>query len=55
MSYGIKHEYLDEIIRIISRNRKVREIILFGSRSKGNPEPGSDIDRVGISLCTRMD
>lgn len=44
MSYGINKEFLDGIIRIISKNRKVNEIILFGSRAKGNPEPGSDID-----------
>jgi predicted nucleotidyltransferase len=44
MSYGIKDEFLNEIIRIISTNDKTREIILFGSRAKGNPEPGSDID-----------
>ena len=44
MSYGIKEEFISEIISIISANDKVGEIILFGSRAKGVPEPGSDID-----------
>ena len=44
MLYGIKDEFLSDIIRIISTNDKTREIILFGSRAKGIPESGSDID-----------
>ena len=41
---GISTEMVDRIIKNIRLNNKVREIILFGSRAKGNFKKGSDID-----------
>lgn len=42
--HGIKQETWDRIIGILRSNPAVEEIILFGSRAKGNFKPGSDID-----------
>ena len=41
---GISTEIVNRIIKIIRLNKKVREIILFGSRAKGKFKKGSDID-----------
>jgi len=42
--YGILEEDMGRIISIFNGNPKTRKITLFGSRAKGNFEPGSDID-----------
>lgn len=41
---GITAEDLESIVTAIKKNRKVKKIILFGSRAKGNYKKGSDID-----------
>jgi len=41
---GLEEIDSDSIISILSKNPKVESIILFGSRAKGNYNPGSDID-----------
>lgn len=41
---GIPLEVLDKIIKTIKINKKIEEIILFGSRAKNSFKPGSDID-----------
>lgn len=53
--YGIKQETWDKIIRILRSNPAVEEVILFGSRAKGNFKDGSDIDICvkGTSLSDR--
>ena len=53
--YGIKQETLDRIVGILSSNPAVEEVILFGSRAKGNFKDGSDIDICvkGTSLSDR--
>ncbi|GAB1467831.1 nucleotidyltransferase domain-containing protein [Candidatus Cloacimonadota bacterium] len=50
--YGIPQDIWDNIVRVISSNPKVKAIILFGSRAKGNFQLGSDIDLAikGIDL-----
>ncbi len=42
--YGILEKDMKAIISILSTNIKVEKIVLFGSRAKGNFQPGSDID-----------
>lgn len=42
--YGILEKDMTDIISILKANTKTTRIILFGSRAKGNYDPGSDID-----------
>jgi predicted nucleotidyltransferase len=43
-SFGLLKNDLYQIVEIMASNKKVKSIILFGSRAKGNFSPGSDID-----------
>lgn len=42
--FGIPRTTLHKLIRCISTNPKVEQIILYGSRAKGTYKPFSDID-----------
>ncbi len=42
--YGLKTEYWTAILSILKSNPRVSEVILYGSRAKGNYKLGSDID-----------
>lgn len=44
IKYGLPADSLEQIIKIISGNSNVTEIILFGSRAIGNYRTGSDVD-----------
>ncbi len=44
MNYGLKSEVVNRINEIFSRHEEIKEVILYGSRAKGNFRPGSDID-----------
>ncbi|MCK9400914.1 MAG: DNA-deoxyinosine glycosylase [Bacteroidales bacterium] len=44
MPFGLSIETITGITATIAANRSVTRVILFGSRAKGNPRPGSDID-----------
>ncbi len=44
LKYGIKTQIWDNILSVLQSNPLVQEVILFGSRAKGNYKPGSDID-----------
>jgi len=44
MQYGLKKESIEKVNRIFAQYDKVEEVILYGSRAKGNYKPGSDID-----------
>lgn len=50
--YGLIDYDLNNVISILLKNQKIDEIILFGSRAKGNFKEGSDIDIAlkGVSL-----
>ncbi|HOT15951.1 MAG TPA: nucleotidyltransferase domain-containing protein [Bacteroidales bacterium] len=41
---GISDHTLSLILKVVQENPKVSEVILFGSRAKGNFVSGSDID-----------
>ncbi len=44
IKYGLLESDIMDVISILQKNRKIEEIILFGSRAKGNFNTGSDID-----------
>lgn len=46
--YGLKQEYIDAICDCFNRYSSIKEVILYGSRAKGNHQRGSDIDLIII-------
>lgn len=44
MRFGLPDDVLPRLLTILSRNIKVRQVTLYGSRAKGNWRHGSDID-----------
>jgi uncharacterized protein len=44
MPYGLRHSDLEHIVNAITQFDEISEVVLFGSRAKGNYQPGSDID-----------
>jgi uncharacterized protein len=44
MNFGLKNETLQRITRVFSTFPEVHEVIVYGSRAKGNYKAGSDID-----------
>lgn len=52
---GLDRETLKEIHRILYSFPKVKEAVLFGSRAKGCPKKGSDIDIAIIGDTINLD
>ncbi|NTW33650.1 MAG: DNA-deoxyinosine glycosylase, partial [Bacteroidetes bacterium] len=44
MPFGLKEKNIFDILNILSVNKNISHVILFGSRAKGNFKQGSDID-----------
>lgn len=44
MSFGLSQEVIQHIQAVFSSHAEVDEVILYGSRAKGNYKLGSDID-----------
>lgn len=44
MPHGLSQKTVDKIRSVFARFDKVEEVILYGSRAKGNFRPGSDVD-----------
>lgn len=44
MKYGLSEEALKKIQAVFGKFAEIEEVILYGSRAKGNYKPGSDID-----------
>jgi len=44
MLYGLKNQTIEKINQIFARYQEVENVILYGSRAKGNHKKGSDID-----------
>lgn len=44
MRYGIRENQLKDIINILSKEKEISKVLLYGSRAIGNFKPGSDID-----------
>jgi predicted nucleotidyltransferase len=52
---GLLKSDIDQILSVLKKQKKIRKVILFGSRAKGTFTPGSDIDLAisGIDLVTK--
>ena len=46
MKFGLKENVIEKIQQVFSSTAQVEEVILYGSRAKGNFRKGSDIDIV---------
>src|SRR3954470_21136907 len=44
MKFGLPDNTIESIRKVFEENWKVDEVIIFGSRAKGNYKEGSDID-----------
>ncbi len=44
MQYGLSESQFDKIVKIFANHKEIDEVILYGSRAKGNQKPYSDID-----------
>lgn len=44
MKFGLKQETIEKINNIFQQYEQIEEVILYGSRAKGNYKNGSDID-----------
>ncbi|OGC22228.1 hypothetical protein A2291_01385 [candidate division WOR-1 bacterium RIFOXYB2_FULL_42_35] len=44
MKFGLKEETIKKITTIFAKHSQVEEVIIYGSRAKGNFKNGSDID-----------
>ena len=61
MKFGLKENIIENINKIFSAFPEVEEVILYGSRAKGNYKNGSDIDlvlkgeKINHSLVNKID
>ncbi len=46
MRFGLKESVISRIIEVFKKHPGIDEVILYGSRAKGEHRPGSDIDLV---------
>ena len=44
MNYGLNKEDIKKIQNVFRTFPQVKQVVLYGSRAKGNYKPGSDID-----------
>jgi predicted nucleotidyltransferase len=44
MNFGLNQETIDSIQSVFKKHIEIEEVIIYGSRAKGNYKPGSDID-----------
>ena len=44
MQYGLSSEHINRIKAIFTSQTEIEEVVLYGSRAKGNYKPNSDID-----------
>ncbi len=44
MRFGLKEEVIQKIQKVVAAFPEVEEVVLYGSRAKGNYKNGSDID-----------
>lgn len=59
-SFGISDRTYQKLLDTFSKHREIKEVLIFGSRAKGNYKTGSDIDlalkgeKVGPELIFRL-
>ena len=54
MQYGLSDKTLNTINSIFSKYQNIKQVVLYGSRAKGNYRNGSDIDlalKTGENFC----
>jgi uncharacterized protein len=44
MKYGLHEKIIEKIVSLFACYDQIDEVVLYGSRAKGNFKPGSDID-----------
>ena len=44
MSFGLEQGTIDWIVSVLSKHPEVEQVLIYGSRAKGNFRNGSDID-----------
>ena len=60
MKFGLKEDVIDKINKIFVKYPQVEKVVLYGSRAKGNPKNGSDIDlalegrEIDLSLVNKI-
>lgn len=56
MKYGLADPVIAQIHAVLARFPEIEKALLYGSRAKGNPKPGSDIDLtlLGPSLTSGL-
>ena len=59
MRYGLEDAVIRDITDVFASYPEVDEVILYGSRAKGNHKPGSDIDltlkgKLGLAELNRI-
>jgi len=55
MKFGLENDQIAEIIKILSSNSRIEQVIIFGSRAKGNYRPGSDVDLAVVGGQLKFD
>ncbi|HHU61873.1 MAG: nucleotidyltransferase domain-containing protein [Bacillota bacterium] len=48
MRFGLSNKTIDKIHSVFIKYPKLKQVIIYGSRAKGNFRPGSDLDLVII-------
>lgn len=51
---GLKDAQLEEIRSFARKNPAIEEVIIYGSRAKGNYRPGSDVDLVLVGKDLKL-
>lgn len=51
--YGLNKRDMHTILSILSNYDEIKQVLIFGSRAKGNYHTGSDIDMAIIGNCVR--
>lgn len=51
---GLKDSQLEEIRSFAKKNPAIEEVIVYGSRAKGNYRPGSDVDLILVGKDLKL-
>ncbi|OOG77727.1 nucleotidyltransferase domain-containing protein [Algoriphagus sp. A40] len=51
---GLKDSQLEEIRNFADKNPAIEEVIVYGSRAKGNYRPGSDVDLILVGKDLKL-
>lgn len=51
---GLKDSQLEEIRSFARKNPSIQEVLVYGSRAKGNYRPGSDVDLILVGKDLKL-